>query len=98
MGNALLVSTDSYGTLTSATFTILGTSGLFDGGGYDGLNVSLDSQAVQSFAGTATANSSGKWGPDFDPPSDVPEPASIFLMPAALFAFALRARKSATRA
>ncbi|SPE26737.1 exported hypothetical protein [Candidatus Sulfopaludibacter sp. SbA3] len=97
-----LVTTDGYGTLESATFELFqiidkapwSTIGSTQIGelmvGPTGDYASFaPSTGITSFA---INNTPGLWGPDFDPPGGVPEPATGFLTLTALLAAAFRAR------
>ncbi len=102
------VSTDAYGTLTSAYIELYGTLLIpqppdsplqFVGEMFIrawGDDVTLyDLNYGPSPIGEASNSVPGKWGPDFDPPDNVvPEPASVVLFTsAALLAFAFRGRR-----
>lgn len=102
------VTTDQFGTVTSASieldggsyFPCSGASTTCSGGFDNVLTINTGAQPGDSvvvgqaagLTGEGISSASGKWGPDFDPPS-APEPASVALTSAALLAFVFRARK-----
>jgi len=103
--SSLTVTTDAYGTLESASVSIVGSDpGLpFPGATCEGCHLDIatsgDSIGEEELGigttldGYASNSTPGIWGPDFDPVGGSPEPATAGLVATALLAFAFLSRK-----